>query len=327
LSKAKLKIVFIYPREGAAMYPLTKALMASYGHAIDFSTETYESASLRTDLADCICWYTMGHYTKNLPCKFTIHDYRSLSVGRFRRLKDLIKRYTNAKPDLRIIAPTIQKDLNFTDKVKTILMDISVNELALSYRPASPVPVEYDFCYVGAMSAERKTDRMIDDFLRHRPVDSKLLMIGKAEAELVERYKDNANIIFAGPQPQKDVFALVAKSDVAVSYFPNHFPHVRLTPTKLIEYAVLGKKILANHQPMNELKSKQYSIKVVWRNDGELFRDLPAAAEWPDNMDTDPDPMMFSTHMETSGLRQLLEGWAGLPLTSRSSDRQTVSAV
>nr|WP_272210101.1 glycosyltransferase [Marinicella sp. W31]MDC2875964.1 glycosyltransferase [Marinicella sp. W31] len=308
----KPKLIFIHG--GEAMYPMNKSLMARLSDKIDFFDETFESAARRPDIGECICWHLMGLYREKLPCKFTIHDYRSMSIGRFRRVKDMAKRFLNARPDARVSKPEIEKVMRFNDDVETILIDISVSDYVIDFRQPPSTAPDYDYCYIGVISRERGIERIIRQFIESAGKDKTLLLVGRVQDGIQEEFAAAKNVTFTGPVEQKEVFRLLNRSGVALSYFPNHFPHTHQTPTKLLEYGALGMRILCNNQPMNRARAEDYGLEAVWRDDDRLFEDLPGLAQWPENYEKNPVPLLFSTHLENSGLKKLLERLTGLTL-------------
>jgi glycosyltransferase involved in cell wall biosynthesis len=310
---AKPKIIFVH--DNAGMYPLVRSLQSAFAGVIDFSTESFDTAASRPDLADCICWHVMGFYPKALPCRKSIHDYRSLSLGKLGWLKDIMKRVCNAKPDLRIIQPSISGRLGFNDGVPTVHMDVSISDSALRYRQSKSENYEFTYCYVGAMNAERRIDQVIQAFLRERAASERFLLIGSPPARLKDLFANEERVIFTGPMTQTEVFTTLRCCAVAVCFFPNHPPHTLQTPTKLLESAALGMRVLANTQPMNVEKAEQYGINAVWRGDHELFSHLPSVSDWPDNTELDPTPMLFGSHFQNCGLKVLLEDWLGIDLS------------
>lgn len=299
------KLVFVH--RGEAMYPMNKSLRAYLADRVECFDETPETATARPDIGECVCWHVMGMQRKSLPCKFTIHDYRSLSVGRFRGAKDWIKRHFNAIPDARVSKPEIEAVMKFRDDVDTVLIDISVSDSVLQYRKRPSQKPLYDFGYVGVMSRERGFENVLKRFLDGQQTSRTILLIGRVEDGIDQQFADADNIIFTGPLPQNEVFERLADVGVALGYFPNHAPHIYQTPTKLLEYGALGMRILCNEQPMNRARAKDYGLNAVWRNDDNLFENLPSLVDWPDNYLVDPEPLLFSTHYAQSGLESLLE--------------------
>lgn len=298
------KIYFIH--EGKANYPAIKANKVLLANSFLMEEACFSEAQSREDITQSICWHMMGFYPKKLPSALTIHDYRSLSVGKFRWAKDRLKRYFNAKPDIRIIQPSIVSELGFNDDVPSVLLDVGISDAILSYRNKE-IQKLYDFCYVGAMNSERKIHLMVDSFLHHFGDTKNLAMVGKADKNLIHLYKKNMNVLFLGPVCQEKVFEIIAGTNVIVCYFPDHFPHTTQTPTKLLEAAALGARILANDQLMNRSKSIEYNIKAVWGSTHDIFANLPEIKNWENNIGIDPTPMLWSTMIKNCGLLDRLK--------------------
>jgi glycosyltransferase involved in cell wall biosynthesis len=221
----------------------------------------------------------MGFYPKQLASDFVIHDYRSLSVGGSAGLKDIAKRYLNARPNLRIFQNTRQQNImKFNDDVPSVILPMGVPKWIFEV-PQQPPDAEdiADFCYIGDMSFERGFHLVIEAFLENfREVDASLLLVGKPEPRLYERYAGKRGLVFAGALPQREALGLVARSSIAVSYFPYHRPHCYQTPTKLLEYAALGKKILCNDSPSNVACCEDLHINSIITS-SSIFTGMTAA--------------------------------------------------
>jgi glycosyltransferase involved in cell wall biosynthesis len=300
------KIYFI--NEGKAFHPTIPMNMKFFGDRFACEEVTFAAATQKTDLAQSICWYTMGFYPKKLPAAITIHDYKSFSVAPLRWLKDQTKLYLNARPDIRIMTGPIHQRFHFNDNVPCAIQEIGVPDDLISQQQATAAPtLRYDFGYVGVITRERKLHLVIDSFLRYCP-DKTFLLIGNPESWIYDHYRNHANVIFVGQKPQREAFELLRQARVTVCYFPNHYPHLLQIPTKLLDAAALKQKILANPQTMNLATAQRYKIQAHWsKQHTDLFADLPDFAEWPHNDGLDPSPFYWSNVMRESGLPALLE--------------------
>ncbi|WP_298933744.1 glycosyltransferase family 1 protein [uncultured Ramlibacter sp.] len=308
-------MVFIH--DGRANYPSIGAFRELWRARLAIEEMTLEAAG-KADLSDAICWYMMGFYPRKLPAALTVHDYKSLSLGRFSAFKDFLKFRFNAKPDLRILKQEIKATHSFRDDVPEVIQDIGVPDSILSYRQAVASAAEYDFCYIGAISRERRIHLMIDSFLSRFAQSKTLLMMGEVEPIVRERYRANTNIIFTGRLTQPALFENMNKCAAVACYFPNHFPHIVQTPTKLLEAAAIGSRILANEQPMNRVKASEFGMQVRWGEAADMFRDCPDQLDWADNRQFDPAPMLTSVMSSRSGLTGYIENvLATGALTSR----------
>lgn len=187
-----------------------------------------------------LIWQFMGvdlHFRKSIP---TIHEYASLSVGRGNRIKDLMKRWLNARPSMRIfLNSSIRDAYGFADGVPYCYRDMGVDR---RFFEASDSEIMYDFVYVGAMNSSRNFHNVLDFFVRN-PKHS-ILLIGKPSDDLYDAYKRYPNIIFAGTVSYQDVPRLAKQARYALNYIPNKYPYSLQTSTKLLEYVAMGMKVI-----------------------------------------------------------------------------------
>jgi glycosyltransferase involved in cell wall biosynthesis len=128
--------------------------------------------------------------------------------------------------------------------------------------PAEAIP-EKKVVYLGTLNRIRKIDfvvRMFDRVLQKIP-EARLYLIGKADTkEDIDALKNEAKdlgilkfIVFTGFIERGRAFELVKSADVCLSpFFPT--PVLNSTsPTKLIEYMALGKPVVANDHPEQQL--------------------------------------------------------------------------
>ncbi|MFA6279340.1 MAG: hypothetical protein WC612_00920 [Bdellovibrionales bacterium] len=300
------KIIFVHG--GREAYPEIAAYRAFFASRYETAEERPHSSALAFDLSQTIVWMIMGFYPKKPPAGFVIHDYRSLSIGRLWRIKDWVKRMANAKPDVRIFQnEAMAKAMGFGDGVPTFFLPMGVPPFVASCRAKAKESYDCDFCYIGVMSAERRTQEMIDSFLKRFGSAKIFHLYGEPEPFLGELYKENTNIVFKGRQSQQAVFAALTRARAAVNYFPNHHPHRLQTPTKLLEYAALGLRIACNEQPQSRLTSQQYGIHCWWGVAQDMFALMPDELTWPDNQLFDPAPLLWPSVIERSGIAALLE--------------------
>ncbi|MGF9764228.1 hypothetical protein AAII07_54915 [Microvirga sp. 0TCS3.31] len=302
------RIVFIH--EGKAAYPDVAAYMAYFQDRFRIEEAPADVARADPELANTICWHMMGFYPRRLPAAFVIHDYRSLSVGMGRRAKDWIKARFNHRPDLRIYQnESIKRALSINDGAPEVFLPMGVPDFILRYRQAEPSADQSrsEFCYIGAMLPERRIDTMIDSFLARYGSTKVLALYGQPEPDLVNRYQKNTNVRFAGTLPQSELFPILSSYSAAVCYFPNHYPHVLQTPTKLLEYAALGMRIIANEQPQSRISAEQYGIRCHWGPADDMFKNAPGELDWADNASLRPEPMLWSSVIRASGIEVVLD--------------------
>jgi hypothetical protein len=295
------RVLFIH--EHKAAYPEITAYRDYLSGRFAVGEATPEAARADPRLGKAICWHMMGFYPKRLPARFVIHDYRSLSVGFARKTKDRIKGLANHRPDLRIFQnDDIRGAMGFDDGVPELFLPMGVPDNILEYRNRPAVEPIGDYCYIGSMLPERRIDTMIENFLKRYGATKSLWLFGKADDSLKSTFAAHQNVVFPGLVPQAELFGRLGGFGACVCYFPNHYPHILQTPTKLLEYAALGLRIIANEQPQSRIAERHYGINCLWGDAADMFADAPDTLDWPDNSMLDPSPMQWSAVIGGSGI-------------------------
>ncbi|CAM2171439.1 Glycosyltransferase [Burkholderia latens] len=261
-----MKVFILHP--GKANYPE----IAAYGrrlrtHGFEVFDGDLDAYARFPDRQQCILWCIMGFYRALPPARFVIHDYRSLSVGRLAALKDRVKRALNVRPDLRIFQNARMRDaMAFRDGVRSLLLPMGVPDWIFDPARADAHDARQTaagrFCYIGEMSRERGFDKVLAAYrdARRDEADT-LVLVGNPEPEIRAAFADTPGIRFVGRVPQPDALRIVRDSEYAVCFFPYHRPHCFQTPTKLLEYASLGKKIVCNDAPSNVRTAHELGIQ------------------------------------------------------------------
>lgn len=246
-----MKNVIYIMHPGTANYPEIKAYREYFSDrytVLDGTKEDYENSSVN---GDCILWCIMGFYPRQYKARFIIHDYRSLSIGRFCAIKDTLKKLGNTTPDARIFQnETMEAVMGFRDGVKSLILPMGVPSSIVDVNKHSNPKFIQEFCYIGEMSYERKFDKLLDTFVRNYP-ESNMVLVGNAESEIFEKYSNHKNLIFTGKLPQLEALSIVKTCNHAICYFPYHRPHKFQAPTKLLEYMMLHSSIVCNDSPSN----------------------------------------------------------------------------
>jgi glycosyltransferase involved in cell wall biosynthesis len=307
---AECPLVFVH--EDKACYPEIEAYRT-------FFSERHGLASCVApkppdDCGKRVIWHIMGFYPKRPRGGFfRIHDYRSLSVGALPWLKDRIKRYGNYRPELRIFQnERMANEMGFADGVPRLLLPMGVPDSVLRYKTAANAQTEFkfDFIYIGEISIERGFDAVIESFFKHAGNSRTLLAVGPIRDGLDQRFAGRDNVVFTGRVTQEEVFALIAQTRVCVCYFPYHRPHCFQTPTKLLEYAALGKPILANDAPSNLETVEKLGIRAHI-NGRDIFAGLPSLEGLPPNSGFDAQQILWPRVIQDSGVEGYVTEFLG----------------
>ncbi|HKT65152.1 MAG TPA: glycosyltransferase [Burkholderia sp.] len=317
-----MKVFILHP--GKANYPE----IAAYGrHLRTRGFEVFDGdldAYARfPDRDACILWCIMGFYRALPPARFVIHDYRSLSVGRLAAVKDRVKRVLNVRPDLRIFQNARMRDaMAFRDGVRALLLPMGVPdwifepagvEVAGRDRDVAAQTPSGRFCYIGEMSRERGFHKVLAAYRdARRDASDTLVLVGNPEPEIRAAFADTPGVRFVGRVPQPDALRIVRDSEYAVCFFPYHRPHCFQTPTKLLEYASLGKKIVCNDAPSNVRTAHELGIECHVTG-ATIFDELFPLSRIRASR---PDPVAMKSHewgrvIERSGVLAYIDAAAG----------------
>lgn len=307
-NKNKLKkIIFIH--EGRAIYPDIQAYKKYFESRYETEEILYDELDKKADYSDSILWYMMGFYPKKIKAGFVIHDYRSVSIGRFLWLKNTIKKYLNHKPDLRIfLNDFVKKTVGLKDSIDSLMLDMGVPEDILKYRDDDKQKYKYDFCYIGSISQGRDMHTILQEFVKTYKDSKTFILAGRVEdSDFFEEFKNNKNIIYAGLIPQNEAFELVQDSEFAVCYLPKIKPFCYQTPTKLLEYIALNKKIIINDCPSNieTIKKFNTSYFLMKNNKFPNSNDLNSLKD-NNNKNFDYTKIIWNNVIKNSGINKYI---------------------
>lgn len=237
---------------------------------------------------DTILWCIMGFFPYKLSAKYIIHDYRSLSVGKFSVIKDRIKRQLNHKPNLRIFQnEQLSQAMDFKDKIPWLTIPMGVPDWIYKLQPDPSLP-QGDYCYIGEISKERGLHLVIDSFLATKTKDRKLVLVGLPQKSILDEYQQEKNIIFTGPLPQELALKVVLNCRYAICSIPSRYPYDLQAPTKYLEYAALGKTILCNDCPSNRYAYSIAPANVLFLKQEIFSSDIEEKLKNSQNVTSNP---------------------------------------
>lgn len=216
------------------------------------------------DKSENIFWFFMGFYPYKVRRGIVVHDYRSLSTGTLRILKDSIKRYFQPTPTVRVfLNKKLEQALNFQDNAPSFFIDMGVDFLIPNI-DHKKILKKYDYIYVGVISHERGIDVLLKNYVKNVTPEKTLLLVGNYEQSLYDIYS-SPNIIFTGKVCKSQVYDLLMQSKTGISYIPKGMPYDIQTSTKLLEYAWCGLDIIANDSKSNILTANRigYTCKPL----------------------------------------------------------------
>lgn len=206
-------------------------------------------------------WFFMGvDHSRRTPGIVKIHEYSSSSLPPLRRCKDLVKRYTNVRPDFRLfLNKYVQQQFNFRDGVPVGFRDMGITQELMRGTQRAADKKEYDFIYCGSVTKDIRFDTILDRFLPGATMAGhNILVLSMNFQHLAAQYRGHPNIVFKGPVSHKEVGEYLRKARFAISYKPDIEPHNQQTVTKLLEYAACRVPIITSDLAWVRSFGKQY---------------------------------------------------------------------
>ncbi|MGI6747103.1 MAG: glycosyltransferase [Anaerovoracaceae bacterium] len=247
-----MKILFI--RSNKAFLPEISAYINYFNKTKEFQAYDTSELSEGYDIRDFdIIWEFKGIGGCNAKDKIMVHEYASLSTGNFPKAKNILKKYINLRPNLRLFLNNyVRKGYNFQDGVDFCYRDMGISEIFFGQMDDAK---EYEFVYIGSVSKSREIDKLLKAFTKKE--NRKICLIGNVEDDIYKQYKKNKNITFTGKIPYSEVPSIASKGIYGINYIPNRYPYYLQTSTKLLEYLALGLKVITtDYQWVNEFEKK-----------------------------------------------------------------------
>lgn len=189
-----------------------------------------------------------------------VHDYASLSTGKYKKLKNFIKKYLSHKPVFRsFLNESVKSRMNFKDNIPFIYRDMGAENF---FFDKVEVKKEYDFCYVGSITDDREVDKVLDNFVNSK---YSIALVGDAKLSNLEKYKSHENIIFFGKKDRIGTSNIMKRARIGFNYIPDIDPWNTQTSTKVIEYLAAGLMVISNKYQW--IKEFQYQNNIYYYND------------------------------------------------------------
>lgn len=260
-----IKILFV--RSENAFLPEIDAYIEYFNKTKEF--KAYDSSRLKRDyeLSDFdVIWEFKGFGGVRVKEQILVHEYASLSTGRFPKLKNLIKSRLNPKPNLRIfLNENVKNGFYFNDGVDYCLRDMGVDKRFLQVKNSKK---EYDYVFIGSVSKAREVDKFLKSFTE-KP-NGKLCLIGDVDDDIYNTYKINKDIIFTGKVPYSEVPKIASKAVYGINYIPDKYPFNIQTSTKLLEYLALGLNVITTDYEWVRHFEKKYNCSFYKLNYNNL---------------------------------------------------------
>ncbi len=194
-----------------------------------------------------VYWYMMGFFPRSFhKNKLIIHEFASASIPPFRKLKDLLKSRLTPRPHFRLYLNEYVRDqLNIHDEVPFSYRDMGISDVFL--HSSDKQEKEYDFIYVGNLSAKRKLETLLRIFERGAMKIKSILLVGNDEDELANKFSHCPNIFFQDAVPWSDMPFQLRRARYAINYVPNLEPFNAQTSTKFLEYVAMKIPVISTN--------------------------------------------------------------------------------
>lgn len=201
------------------------------------AVQAYDSSTLAEGFSESafdVVWEFMGFDTKSEGDSFLVHEYGSLSVGKFPRIKNLIKRQLNVTPDRHVfLNDIVRRDMGFRDSIPYRLRDMGISGNFFRDAPASGA--DFDFVYSGSLNRGKIISAMLDHF-RTKMKGCRLLVVGAVPDDIHQTFGETANITFTGRIKYEDVPDTIRQARYGLNIMPDIYPYNVQTSTKVLEY-------------------------------------------------------------------------------------------
>lgn len=211
-----------------------------------------------------ILWQVCGVKIKPRSEAFLVHEYQSLSVPPFSKLKNFIKKKLNYQPDVRVfLTPQIQNELGFHfQKGCDFYRDMGVHKSFFDSRAGSK---DFVFLYIGSTCYQRQFSKTYEMF---RKTNLPTLIIGEKPKELMNQH--TGRIEFTGRISYLDVPKEASRARFGVNCVPSAYPYQYQTSTKLLEYCALGLNVITTYHAPTQNFEKQRGAKFLTLNSYQI---------------------------------------------------------
>ncbi|WP_323665717.1 glycosyltransferase [Pectobacterium punjabense] len=217
-----------------------------------------------------ILWYFMGSKGKRYRKEqFIVHEYASLSVPPYAKVKNWIKKNIISQPDLRVFLNNrIRDELGFTDSVQYCYRDMGVDELFFTSRR----DFKFDIVYVGAV-AGRNLEKALDVLLSYE-LQCEILIIGKVDSDFQNSYSGK-NVKFIGQVDYNKVPEYIGQAKLCLNWIPDVYPYNLQTSTKYLEYVAGNRLVISNSYPWINFFTRENNLTYIdLNNKSEIINAL-----------------------------------------------------
>ncbi|OHY90045.1 glycosyl transferase [Vibrio rotiferianus] len=216
----------------------------------------------------CKVYYRFGGFLTQRVANdsLEVHEYHTISTGRFVSLKNIVKSFFSAKPDyLSFLNSYVESTYFFSSGIPTFYRDMGAESSLLDIRKLSDKK-DYDICYFGSISNREG----VSDAILHLASKGYQLVVGGNASEKDQELFAKHDVHYLGVCSREVVYDYLSRSRFGLNIVPDEYPLNRQTATKVIEYLVAGIPVISN----NYQWIREHSMST-----GYDFLDLDSAIE------------------------------------------------
>ena len=188
-----------------------------------------------------------------------VHEYHSLSTGRFKAAKHLVKRVLAPHPAGRIFLNAhVAARYGFQSGTPAIVRPMGID--AEFFGCAAGGGTEFDIVYCGSLGRRGVLSTIAE--LAGRGF--RLLVIGDVPEGTDFDVFTGLPVEFTGQLPREALPAALARARFGLNVTPDSYPYNIQTSTKTIEYAAAGLGIISNRYRWIENFASDRGAAILW---------------------------------------------------------------
>lgn len=193
----------------------------------------------------CKVYYRFGGFLTQRVANdsLEVHEYHTISTGRFVFFKNIAKSLLSAKPDyLSFLNSYVESTYLFSSRIPTFYRDMGAESALLDIRNLSDKK-DFDICYFGSISNRKG----VSDAIIHLASKGYQLVVGGNASEKDQELFAKYDVHYLGVCSREVVYACLSRSRFGLNVVADEYPINRQTSTKVIEYLVAGIPVISNN--------------------------------------------------------------------------------
>lgn len=197
---------------------------------------------------------------KKYKNKKYIIDYASISTPPFVKIKDIIKKKLNFKPNLRIFnSEFIKNYYNFNDNIPFIIRKAGISDKFLDINHFKTK--KYDIIYSGSVDSRKGLKNIL---IKYLDFGCSILVVGSASDTFKNYFQNYKKIFFTGRIPYEKVADYYCQCEYGLNYIPEIFPYNYQYSLKFLEYSAFKLKVISNRTIFLDQLSKKNKINFIY---------------------------------------------------------------